>query len=132
MRSPSPASQTYSLRQLLLGLTVFALLLSATLNVVRHSPATLLTAEAERHLVVETEHDQGGHSHDSDEENERAAGHMHGHNPGDHNHDPPLELTNFKPAIDQPRALWSAADHAAMGGRRGGRLDRPPDRLSNA
>ncbi|KAB2852793.1 hypothetical protein [Sphingopyxis sp. SCN 67-31] len=120
------------MHRLLLGLTAFALLLSATLNIVRHSPATLLAAEAERHLVLDTEHGPGGHSHDSDEDSERTAGHLHGHNPGDHNHDPPLELATFKLAADHPRALWSAAGHSAMDGRRGGRLDRPPDLLSDA
>lgn len=125
-RSTPTCGERY-FRRLLLGLTAFALLLSATMTIVRHSPLALLEAEAARHLVLASEHGPGGHSHDSDDGQEQAAGHMHGHNPGDHNHDPPLQLASLKLDGRDLRGLWGATSLTVMDGRRSDRLYRPPD-----
>ncbi|MDK2760727.1 MAG: hypothetical protein KYX64_05150 [Sphingopyxis sp.] len=100
------------------------------MTIVRHNPVALLEAEASRHLVIASNHGPGGHSHDSDDEQERAVGHMHGHNPGDHNHDPPLQLASFKLGSGELRGLWGATPLTVMDGRRSDRLYRPPDRSS--
>ncbi len=124
---PSPYLLETSFRRLLLCLTALALLVSATMTIVRHNPVALLEAEASRHLVISSDHASGGHSHDSDEEQEQVAGHMHGHNPGDHNHDPPLQLTSLKLDGSDLRGLWGATSLTVMDGRRSDRLYRPPD-----
>lgn len=127
---PSPHLRETYFRNLLLCLTALALLVSATMTIVRHNPVALLEAEAARHLVVASDHGPGGHSHDSDDAQEQVAGHLHGHNPGDHNHDPPLQLASFKLDGGDLRGLWGATSPAMMDGRRSDRLYRPPDVLS--
>ncbi len=104
-----------------------AMLLSVANTTISHSPVAMLAAEFERHAELAAEVADHGHSHDTGDENERDAGHMHGHNPADHNHDPPLATAALRIDRGIVTATWTGFVPAALDGRRGPRLDRPPD-----
>ena len=113
---------------MMLCLTAAAMLLSVANTAVSYSPVAMLAAEAERHAELAAEVADHGHSHDTGDESERGAGHMHGHNPADHNHDPPLATAALRIDPSVVTATWTGFAPAALDGRRGPRLDRPPDR----
>lgn len=114
---------------IMLCLTAAAMLLSVANTTLSHSPVAMLAAEAEAegHAELAAEVADHGHSHDTGDENERGAGDMHGHNPADHNHDPPLATAALRIDPSVVTATWTGFAPAALDGRRGPRLDRPPD-----
>lgn len=64
------------------------MLLSSAHVVSGHNPYAIALAEATRHAELAAEVADHGHSHDEGDESEQRPGHVHGHNPGDHVHEP--------------------------------------------
>ncbi len=72
------------------------------------------------------DHAGHGHSHDDDESHDRAAGHLHGHDPADHSHQfahfpGGLRHWNWPAPQRWPRTLTGLPESAAAFG-----IDRPP------
>lgn len=63
--------------------------LSSSAHVVAgHNPYALAVAEASRHAELSAATRDHGHSHEEGDTSERQPGHVHGHDPGDHVHEP--------------------------------------------
>lgn len=99
-------------RAILCGLIAFAMALGMVASVVQtsvsHNPLVLLTAEAERHALLEQEIAAHGHSHDDGYGEERQPGHSHGHNPADHSHDIPSFLPKLAGMTPPGWQTWPA------------------------
>lgn len=64
------------------------MLLSSAHVVSGHNTYAIALAEATRHAELAAPVSDHGHSHEEGEESEQRPGHVHGHNPGDHVHEP--------------------------------------------
>lgn len=102
------------------------MLLSAAHVVAGHNAFSLAAAEASRHGEAATIANDHGHSHDEDEGAEQPRGHVHGHNPSDHVHEPfalnafmTPGLPDFSANTDRPRSETSDLDIKSL-------LKRPP------
>ena len=87
-----------------------------------HDPAALALAEVERHAALAATDVDEGHIH----EDERHAGHAHGHDPTDHSHDIPAPIySNGHVRLDIGRSWHAVAplphEHGPSVG-----VDRPP------
>ncbi|RST86568.1 hypothetical protein EJC49_09820 [Aquibium carbonis] len=106
--------------------TAFGSLLPHAKQSPSHDPFALAAAEAERHAQLEAEFAEHGHSHDDGMEHERAAGHLHGHNPADHSHETPTTPPDDVPVVPAlVRAIVPTPPDAAHLGA-SYRLERPP------
>lgn len=118
-------------RRALLCLLALTLQLSAYQAIARHDPGAALTAESERHVVLNQQSLAHGHIHDDGENDERVAGHLHGHNPADHSHDPPVSVAAIYLDPQADARGWPRRVETAMNGRSGDSIDRPPESLSS-
>ncbi|PLC48099.1 hypothetical protein CR159_20155 [Pollutimonas subterranea] len=87
-------------RSTLRFITAIAMILSILLTLpmaqsASHNPLALASAEKLRHAELSVEISDHGHSHDFGLEEEKQAGHLHGHNPVDHSH----EIQNLPPEV---------------------------------
>lgn len=115
----------------LLCLLALTVQLSAYQAMVRHDPGAALTAESERHAVLNQQSLAHGHVHDDGENDERMAGHLHGHNPGDHSHDPPVSVAALNLNLHADARGWPHRVETVMNGRIGDSIDRPPESLTS-
>lgn len=102
------------------------MLLSSAHVVAGHNPYAIAFAEATRHAELATEVADHGHSHEEGDEFEQRPGHVHGHNPGDHVHEPfaltalvTPKLPNFVASNARPGSETSDLDVRSS-------LKRPP------
>lgn len=60
-----------------------------------HNSAVMAQTEEARHGVLAPSLDKHGHTHENGEPDERAPGHLHGHNAFDHSHETPSVIFSF-------------------------------------
>lgn len=91
-----------------------------------HDPFALALAEMQRHVDLPLTASDHGHTHALGLEEERQAGHLHGHNSFDHTH----EVQNLPPEISQSLGslsrVWRPAPYPPAPQARNFRIDRPP------
>lgn len=116
-------------RRALLCLLALTMQLSACQAMARHDPGAALTAESERHSVLNQQSLAHSHVHDDGENGERMAGHLHGHNPADHSHDPPVSVAALIFVPHSDARGWPRRVETVMNGRSGDSIDRPPESL---
>lgn len=112
-------------------ITAIAVILSilATLTMASsasHDPFALAAAEKQRHAELSAEISHHGHSHDFGHEEEKRAGHLHGHNSVDHSH----ETQNLPPevliAVAHIPRIWRPAPSPSKSPEYSFLLKRPP------
>ena len=87
--------------------------------------AALAAAGEDAHAQLEAEIVEHGHSHD-DGEDERVAGHSHGHNPADHSHETPTTPPGIAAAVPPLLRTWLPMPPQTAHLGASYRLERPP------
>ncbi|NGO66540.1 hypothetical protein G6N76_23000 [Rhizobium daejeonense] len=91
-----------------------------------HNPGTLGRVQVERHATLKTQQAGEDHVHDDGSVEERASGHLHGHNPGDHSHETARAAQSFTViAVSVDSSLRVLSDRFAHEGV-AATLERPP------
>lgn len=91
-----------------------------------HNPGTLGRVQVERHATLKIQQAGENHVHDDGSVEERASGHLHGHNSGDHSHETARAAQSFTViAVSADRSLRVLSDRFADEGV-AATLERPP------